>query len=42
VMIEEVLPFNETLTLRVDQQPVSLGYAVARYIFIEPVNPCPS
>jgi DtxR family transcriptional regulator, Mn-dependent transcriptional regulator len=38
VRVEEVLSFNETITLRVDQQPVSLGFAVARYIFIEPVK----
>jgi DtxR family transcriptional regulator, Mn-dependent transcriptional regulator len=37
VQIEEILPFNETITLRVGQQPVSLGLAIARYIFIEPV-----
>jgi DtxR family transcriptional regulator, Mn-dependent transcriptional regulator len=38
VQIEEVLRFNETITLRVDQQPVSLGFAVARYVFIEPLK----
>ena len=31
----EVLPFNQTLTLRVGGQPVSLGFAVARCIFLE-------
>jgi DtxR family Mn-dependent transcriptional regulator len=35
VEIQEVLPFNETITLRLDGQPISLGFAIARYIFIE-------
>ncbi len=35
VVVEEVLPFNQTLTLCVAGEPVSLGFAVARYIFVE-------
>ncbi len=35
VTVEEILPFNETVTIQVGEQEVSLGYAVARYIFIE-------
>ncbi|MBN2550750.1 MAG: metal-dependent transcriptional regulator [Anaerolineales bacterium] len=31
----EVLPFNQTVTLRVEGQPVTLGFALARYIFVE-------
>ncbi len=38
VTVEEILPFNETVTIRVGEQSVSLGYAVARYIFIEMVG----
>lgn len=33
--INEILPFNETLTLHIEGQTVTLGYAVARYIFAE-------
>ncbi len=35
VTVEEVLPFNETVTIRMGEQEVSLGFAIARYIFIE-------
>jgi len=31
----EVLPFNQTLTLDVAGEPVTLGSAVAKYIFVE-------
>lgn len=33
--VVEILQFNETITLRVEQQAVTLGFAVARYIFVE-------
>ncbi len=33
--VSEVLPFNQTLTLQVGEHPVSLGLAIARYIFVE-------
>lgn len=33
--INEILPFNETLTLHIEGQAVTLGYAVAHYIFAE-------
>ncbi len=33
--ITEILPFNETLSLRINEQTVTLGFAVARYIFAE-------
>lgn len=35
VQIEQVLPFNETITITVDRHFVPLGFAVARYIFVE-------
>ena len=35
IVVEEVLPFNQTITLRVEGQAVSLGNASARYIFVE-------
>lgn len=38
VQIEHILPFNETITITVNQKLVSLGFAVARYIFLEPVD----
>jgi DtxR family transcriptional regulator, iron-dependent repressor len=33
--VVEVLPFNQTITLHLDKGDVSLGYAVARNIFVE-------
>lgn len=33
--VEEVLPFNQTVTLRIGGQPVTLGFAAARYIYVE-------
>ncbi len=38
ISIEEILQFNETITVRVTDNLVSLGFAVAHYIFIEPLN----
>ena len=37
--VAEVLSFNETITLRVEKQSVTLGFAVARYIFVENSSP---
>lgn len=34
-VIGEILPFNQTLAIEVDSQAVTLGSAVARYIFVE-------
>lgn len=34
--IVEVLPFNQTVRLRVQDQDVTLGFAAAKYIFVEP------
>jgi DtxR family transcriptional regulator, Mn-dependent transcriptional regulator len=39
VTLTEVLPFNHTLTIEIEGTPVTLGFAVARYIFVEPVKP---
>lgn len=39
VTVVEVLPFNQTITLRIDNNDVSLGYASAQYIFVEPGLP---
>lgn len=33
--VTEVLPFNQTLTLRVQGRDVSLGFAAAKYIYVE-------
>jgi DtxR family Mn-dependent transcriptional regulator len=33
--VREILPFNETVTLMMDGQKVALGFATARYIFVE-------
>lgn len=33
--VTEVLPFNQTITLDVDGKPVTLGFAAARYVFVE-------
>jgi DtxR family Mn-dependent transcriptional regulator len=35
VTIGEILPFNQTITILVKEQPVTLGFAVAKYIFVE-------
>ncbi len=37
VSVTEILPFNQTITIEVDGQPVTLGNAAARYIFVEKV-----
>ncbi len=33
--VKEILPFNHTITIEVDGNTVTLGYAVAGYIFVE-------
>jgi DtxR family Mn-dependent transcriptional regulator len=33
--VTEILPFNQTLSLQVRKQKVTLGFSTARYIFIE-------
>lgn len=38
VVVGEALAFNETITLDLNGKPVSLGFAIARYIYIEPVE----
>jgi DtxR family Mn-dependent transcriptional regulator len=38
VMVKELLPFNETVTIHVGNELVSLGFAVARYIFGEVID----
>ncbi len=35
--IEEVLPFNQTVSLKVQGQLVTLGFASARHVFVEPI-----
>jgi DtxR family transcriptional regulator, Mn-dependent transcriptional regulator len=35
VTLTEILPFNHTLTIKINKTPVTLGFAVARYIFVE-------
>jgi DtxR family Mn-dependent transcriptional regulator len=35
VVVREVLPFNQTITLEVKGQDVTLGFASARYLFVE-------
>jgi DtxR family Mn-dependent transcriptional regulator len=34
--VMEILPFNQTITIRVKEQQVTLGFASAKYIFVEP------
>ncbi|MHC1740807.1 MAG: metal-dependent transcriptional regulator [Anaerolineaceae bacterium] len=38
IKLTEILPFNHTLTIDVDGIPVTLGFTVARYIFVEAEN----
>ena len=33
--VAEVLDFNQTITLDVQEKPVTLGFAAARYVFVE-------
>jgi Fe2+ transport system protein FeoA len=35
VIVREVLPFNQTVTLEVGGQVVTLGYASAQHLFVE-------
>ncbi len=35
VIVTEILPFNQTITVTVENLPVTLGNAAARYIFVE-------
>jgi DtxR family Mn-dependent transcriptional regulator len=35
VSVGEILEFNQTVTLKVEERPVTLGFAIARYIFVE-------
>jgi DtxR family Mn-dependent transcriptional regulator len=34
--VAEVLPFNQTITLRVQGHDATLGFAAARYVYVEP------
>jgi DtxR family Mn-dependent transcriptional regulator len=38
VTVLEVLPFNQTITLDINGQAVTLGFASARYLFVEVSN----
>lgn len=38
VQVQEILPFNQTLTIQVEGRPVTLGFPAARYIFAERHN----
>jgi DtxR family Mn-dependent transcriptional regulator len=38
VTIREVLPFNQTVTLETNEQTVTLGFASARFLFVEVVR----
>ena len=35
IKVTEILPFNHTITVEVNHQAVTLGFTVARYIFVE-------
>lgn len=35
VQVIDIMPFNQTLTIAVDQKPVTFGFPAARYIFAE-------
>lgn len=39
VTVQEVLPFNQTITLVIKGQSVTLGFAAARYLFVETAVP---
>ena len=35
IRVTEILPFNQTITVEIDGQPVALGNAMARYLYVE-------
>jgi DtxR family Mn-dependent transcriptional regulator len=35
IAVTEILPFNHTLTISTKNEPITLGFTVARYIFVE-------
>jgi Fe2+ transport system protein FeoA len=37
--VTEILPFNQTITIEIKDQPVTLGIVAARYIFVEKQSP---
>lgn len=39
VAVTEILPFNQTITIEVENQPVTLGNTTARYIYVETQTP---
>jgi Mn-dependent transcriptional regulator len=38
IVVTEILPFNHTLTVTHQGNPITLGFTVARYIFVEPLD----
>lgn len=38
IEVKELLPYNQTITILVGSNPVSIGNTMARYIFLEPVS----
>jgi DtxR family Mn-dependent transcriptional regulator len=36
--VKEILPFNHTITVEVDDHPITLGFAVAKYVFVQLVG----
>ena len=34
-LVSDVLPFNETVTIEINDQPITLGNVAAKYIFVE-------
>lgn len=38
VFVEEVLPFNQTISIKTQREVVTLGFALANYIFVEVSN----
>ena len=44
IIVKEVMPFNETISVEIQGQVVSLGFASARFIFVQlpHVNPKPA
>ena len=42
VSVTEVLDFNQTISLDVQDKPVTLGYAAAKYVYVERRSSLPS
>jgi DtxR family Mn-dependent transcriptional regulator len=38
ITVTEILPFNHTITLTIEKEQITLGFTVARYIYVEKID----